>query len=133
MIGSRNLAPDRGPSVWNREDWPEPGREAASRRWLTGLGGATMALAGVALAAYGGKLVFRAAAHCDQDAGLAARASTSAAELQAPGVFGLEAEHPLGTRTRDAVGEESAESFPASDAPSWTPTMGPRGDEAHGE
>jgi hypothetical protein len=106
MIGRRNLAPERGPNVWERDEW---NAEAASgRRWLTGLGGVALAAAGTALAAVGGSMVYRATRNA---AGGVAPANLDALPQQA-------------SRLEDVVATDSAQSFPASDAPSWTPTTG---------
>jgi uncharacterized membrane protein len=94
MIGLRNLAPQRGPSVWGR-----PRRWRIDGRWVSGIGGGVMAAAGTAVAIVGAAMVARAM----KGARPTAEAYPSAADL---------------------VGRESAASFPASDAPSWTPTTG---------
>ncbi len=104
-IGERNLAPERGPNVWDREGASAP--SASRGRWLVGLGGAAIALAGAALAAVGGTMIYRATVgHEGEEAGQPDIAP-------APG-----------TTRRDIVADESAASVPASDAPSWTPTVG---------
>ncbi|HSK09048.1 MAG TPA: hypothetical protein VK911_05705 [Vicinamibacterales bacterium] len=97
MVGERNLTPERGPNVWDREG----SADASSRqRWVQGLGGAALAAAGAALVAAGGSRVFRALSGA-----------------QAPS-------QPPGRDEADIVGEESSQSFPASDSPSWTPVEG---------
>lgn len=99
MIGERNLAPERGPNVWTRN---ERGAEAPPRRrWVEGIGGVAMAAAGAALVAVGGSRVLHA---------LKSRAAVEPPERS--------------DREGDAVAFESWESFPASDAPSWTPVRG---------
>ncbi len=107
MTGERNLSPKRGPNVWDREGWnPEADTR---RRWLTGLGGVALAVTGTALAAVGSTLVYRAA-RAAQPAGEPPR-EQDALPRQA-------------NRLEDVVSRESAQSFPASDPPSWTPTTG---------
>ncbi len=103
MIGERNLTPQRGPSVWNREDWSE--EDSSRARWLMGFGGAAIAIAGAALAAVGGTMVYR---------------SISAGEPQPEEAAGTTS----ASNAADIVAAESIASFPASDAPSWTPTIG---------
>ncbi len=104
MIGKRNLAPERGPNVWARHDW---NAAAAKNRWLTGIGGAAIAAAGAALAAVGGSMIYRATR--TPAPGGVEPANLDALPLQA-------------NRLEDVVARESAQSFPASDAPSWTTT-----------
>lgn len=99
MIGKRNLAPDRGPNVWTRTAGPERDEQAPGRRWRDGIGGVAMAAAGAALVAAGGSRVYRAL-----------QARHAPGDETAPGLAG----------EPDAVGLESAASFPASDSPSWT-------------
>jgi hypothetical protein len=106
MIGERNLAPKRGPSVWDREEFGG----SSSRRWLSGIGGAAIAITGAALAAVGGSMVFRAA----KGRGISS----------SPPAPNLDAVPQQANRLEDVVARESAMSFPASDAPSWTPTTG---------
>lgn len=117
VIGERNLAPERGPDVWKRQEATED--RALRSRWMMGLGGAAIALTGAALAAIGGKMVYRA--------GLPARD----AEPDMLGGGPHETSSPAGHR--DVVSEESAASFPASDAPSWTPMVGAVSDDISGK
>jgi hypothetical protein len=106
VIGQRNLAPERGPNVWEQGELDATA--AARSRWRQGLGGAAIAVTGAALAAVGGSMIYRAT-RCARTGQAALDAAS------APNREGL---------SGDVVADESAASFPASDAPSWTPTLG---------
>lgn len=91
MPDNLNLTPERGPSVWD-EKW----RSAVASQTGSTVGGAVMLAAGAAAAFFGGRMLYRAM----RQPRAAARDMSSA--------------------RHDAVEDESAASFPASDAPSWT-------------
>ncbi len=99
MVGELNLKPDRGPNLWEEEWRGEPSK---ARRIATGIGGAALAAAGAVATVKGAQAIYRA---------VAGRGAPSPATPSVPA-------------PRDLVNEESAASFPASDAPSWTPTAG---------
>ena len=108
-------------SVWERSGWDGTREQLAMTRWLVGIGGGALALqglrqrslAGSLLAGIGGSLAFWA---------LAGKGDLSDARRW----IGHAIER-AGWRIDDRVHDESAESFPASDAPSWTPTVGTGG------
>jgi len=115
-----NLSVHRNPvSVWDRPGWNGARERITIVRWLLGVGGSALALQGIRrrsiggalLASAGGSLAWWAFAHEGDFDGTRQRL--------------LQLLERGGWRRRaDRVHDESEQSFPASDAPSWTPTVG---------
>ena len=105
-------------SVWDRRGWDGTRERLAMTRWLLGIGGSALAFQGIRrktmtgglLAGIGGSLAWWALSG-EGDLSEARRWFTHLAER-------------AGWNTDDLVHEASADSFPASDAPARTSTVG---------
>jgi hypothetical protein len=113
-----NLTTHRAPaSVWDRRGWDGVREQRTITRWLLGVGGGALAIQGLRQRSVRGSML------AGLGATIALWALSSEGDLPDTRRW-FTAVVERGWSRDDPIHAASADSFPASDAPAWTPTVG---------